>query len=318
MTGVTAVAAVAVALALGAVFLHPVSAVPGGSPEFPHPSATPMSSWLPMYAGDEAADYTAPRVAIGRLSGTDRPDHMCVTNTIGSDPSVCAATVPVTGLTWGQVPGQTSDTSGSRTTADLFIWGYFDGTSLQATAVSRSEDTNVARSNLEPSPAAPTSALITCDRTITGMTSPSGAPTPTYGSALDPTRADAAGLEAYWIEYASPIRLMVATSSDLDATALKVATFWDGPACIGRTPAQGPLTELLAAEKRVRDARIDGVASVGAATYPGGVLQVTVVANIPGLRERVVAVAGSSVSLAIVPLLATVHNETRTPSPSRS
>jgi hypothetical protein len=70
---------------------------------------------------------------------------------------------------------------------------------------------------------------------------------------------------------------------------------------------QGPLAELLAAVARVRDAKIDGVTSVAPATYPGGVLQVNVVANIPGLRERVVAVAGTSVPLTIVPLIVTVH-----------
>jgi hypothetical protein len=45
---------------------------------------------------------------------------------------------------------------------------------------------------------------------------------------------------------------------------------------------------------------------VAAATYPAGVIQVNVVANVPGLRERVVAVAGPSVSLTIVPLFLTV------------
>jgi len=279
-----------------------------------------MSSWVPMNAGDEAAGYAAPRLASGRLSGSDRPDQMCVTNARGSASSSCAVTIPVTGLSWGQVPWQAAGSNGVRTTLDVFVWGYFDGTSLQATAVSQWQDTTVSLSNPEPSPAAPTSALITCDRTITGSTTPSGAPTtaPTYGSALDQAGAGAAGLEAYWIEYSNPIRLMVVTSGDLDATALKVATFWNGPACIGRAPAQGPLALLLAAEKRVRDAKIDGVASVAVATYAGGVLQVNVVANVPGLRERVVAVAGTSVSLTIVPLLVTVHNEPSTPSASRS
>jgi hypothetical protein len=71
-------------------------------------------------------------------------------------------------------------------------------------------------------------------------------------------------------------------------------------------PESGPLADLLAAQKRVLDAKIDGVTSVAAATYPAGVLQVNVVANVPGLRERVVAVAGTTVSLTIVPLLLTV------------
>jgi len=332
-TGLTAVAALVVAVALAAVFLRPVQAVPGASPSpaFPGPSSTPMSSYVPMYAGDEAAAYSAPRLAYGILTGTDRPDQLCIRNSRGSDQSVCAATVPVTGLTWSQVPWHVPGATGG-TASDAFVWGYFDGTSLRATAVSRGQDTTVSFGNPQPSPAAPTSALITCERTIVGSTTPSGASTPevttttpsgatpaaSYGSILDPAVADAAGLDAYWIEYSTPIRLLVATSGDLDAAALKVPSFWNGPTCIGRVPARGPLAELLAAQKRVRDAKIDGVTSVAVATYPAGVLQVNVLANVPGLRERVVAVAGTSVSLTIVPLLVTVHNEQSTPSASRS
>ena len=76
--GLTAVAAVVIVGALGAMFLRPVQAVPGGSPSprYAGPSATPMSSWVPMNAGDEVADYAAPRLASGRLSGTDRPDQL--------------------------------------------------------------------------------------------------------------------------------------------------------------------------------------------------------------------------------------------------
>jgi hypothetical protein len=329
-TGLTAAAALIVVVALAAVFLRPVQAVPGASPSpaFPGPSSTPMSSFVPMYAGDEAAAYTAPRLAYGLLTGTDRPDQLCIRNSRGSDQSVCAATVPVTGLTWSQVPWQAPGATGD-TASDAFVWGYFDGTSLRATAVSRGQDTTVSFGNPQPSPAAPTGALITCDRTIVGSTTPSGASTPdvatttpsrapTYGSILDPAVADSAGLDAYWIEYSTPIRLLVATSGDLDAAALKVPTFWNGPTCIGRVPAQGPLADLLAAQKRVRDAKIDGVTSAAVATYPAGVLQVNVLANVPGLRERVVAVVGTSVSLTIVPLLVTVHNEQSTPSASRS
>ena len=89
-TGLTAVAALVVAVALAAVFLRPVQAVPGASPSpaFPGPSSTPMSSYVPMYAGDEAAAYTAPRLAYGLLTGTDRPDQLCIRNSRGSDQSV--------------------------------------------------------------------------------------------------------------------------------------------------------------------------------------------------------------------------------------
>ena len=331
-TGLTAAAAVVVVGALGAMFLRPVQAVPGASPStaFPGPSSTPMSSYVPMYAGDEAAAYTAPRLAFGLLTGTDRPDRLCIRNMRASDQSVCAGTVPVTGLTWSQVPPQVAGAT-HGTASDAYVWGYFDGTSMRVTAVSRAQDTTVSLRNPQPSPAAPTSALISCDRTIVGSTAPSGASTPevaittpsgapaaSYGSILDPAVADAAGLDAYWIDYSDPIRLWVATSGDLDAAALKVPTFWNGPTCIGHVPAQGPLADLLAAQKRLRDAKIDGVLSVEAATYPGGVLQVNVLANVPGLREHVVAVAGSSVSLSIVPVILTVHNGPETPSASRS
>jgi len=66
------------------------------------------------------------------------------------------------------------------------------------------------------------------------------------------------------------------------------------------------LAELLAAAVRVRDAEIDGVTSVAPARYPGGVLQVDVLANTPGLREQVAVVAGNSISLTIVPAFVTV------------
>jgi hypothetical protein len=254
-----------------------------------------MSSYVPMNAGDEAANYTVPRLAYGQLIGNDRPELMCITNSRGSDVSACAATVPVTGLIWGQVPWRFTNTNGGTTTADAVVWGYFDGTSFRATAVSRGQDTDVSFSNPEPSPAAPTSALIACERTLTGS-----------GSELRTSLTDAAGLDAYWMDTDNR-RLMVATTGDLDAAQSKVRTFWNGPACIGSVPVQGPLAELLAAEARMRDAKIDGVTSVAPATYPGGVLQVNVVANTPGLRERVVAVAGTSVSLTIVPLIVTVR-----------
>ena len=83
-------------------------------------------------------------------------------------------------------------------------------------------------------------------------------------------------------------------------------SYVDRVACLGPVPPQGPLAELLAAAVRVRDAEIDGVTSVAPARYPGGVLQVDVLANTPGLREQVAAVAGNSISLTIVPAFVTV------------
>lgn len=73
-----------------------------------------------------------------------------------------------------------------------------------------------------------------------------------------------------------------------------------------KSPRVGPLVDLLAAAQRVREANTDGVKSVALSQYTGGVLDVTVAANVPGLRERVVEAAGLTVSLEIVPLLITV------------
>jgi hypothetical protein len=307
LTGVS-VAGLALAVAMGALFVRPIQAMPGGSPspEFPYPSATPMSSFVPLSGGDDPADYSAPRLAFGMLTGTDRPDALCIYSR--TRVHSCETTVAVSGLAWSQVSWRT--TSSGTTSADAFVWGHFDGKKVAATAVTRLEDTSVSYSNPVPSPAPPTTALIACDRAITAATSataaPSSAPSSqSTGSSLK-DGISFPGLEAYWMDYVN-MRLMVATSGSLDTAELEVPKYWDGPACIGAVPKQGPLTDLLAAAKRVREAKIDGVTSVSAADYPGGVLQVNVVANIPGLRERVVAVAGTSVSLTIVPLFVAVH-----------
>lgn len=290
LTGVS-VAGIALAVALGALFVRPIQAMPGGapSPEFPYPSATPMSSFVPLSGGDDPADYSASRLAFGRLTGTDRPDTLCIyPRTLARS---CETTVPVSGLAWSQVSWRT--TSSGTSSADAYVWGHFDGKKVAATAVTRVEDTSVSYSNPVPSPAPATTALITCEKTLPG----------TGRSLKDGLSFQ--GLEAYWFDVDNH-RLMVATSGNLDAAKLEVPKYWDGPACIGAVPKQGPLTDLLAAAKRVREAKIEGVTSVALAESPGGVLQVNVVANTPGLRERVVEVAGGSVSLTIVPLFVTV------------
>ena len=287
------IAGLALVVAVGALFVKPVQAMPGGSPApaFPHPSATPMSSFAPLYGGDDPADYNAPRVAFGMLTGTDKPDALCIYSRTRA--RTCETTVAVSGLSWSMVPWRT--TSSGTTSVQAFVWGYFDGKTVAATAVTRLEDTNVSYSNPAPSPAPATTALITCERTLPG----------TGNSLRDGLSFP--GLEAYWMDVDNR-RLMVATSGNLDAAAIEVGKYWDGPACIGSVPKQGPLAELLTAATRVRDAKIESVTSVAPADYPGGVLQVNVVANTPGLRERVVAVAGASIPLTIVPALVTVNS----------
>lgn len=290
-------AGVVIAVAIGSMFFRPMFAMPAASTSprvGPYPSTTPMSSFVPMNGGDGPADYNAARVAHGVLSGGSKPESLCIYAAMTMASSNCEATVAVTGLTWSQIPWVTAPTDGGKTSTDAFVWGHFDGKTLRATTATRVEDTSISQDNPVPSPAAPTSTLIACDRAVIGT-----------NSQLAPGLEAVAGVEAYWMDMKN-MRLMVAASGDLDAVALAVPTYWNGSACIGKVPKSGPLADLLAAQKRVRDAKIDGVTSVATATYPAGVLQVNVVANVPGLRERVVAVAGDAVSLTIVPLFLTV------------
>ncbi len=280
---------VTVAVAIGALFIQPMWGMPAASPSSaarPYPSSTPMSSFVPMNAGDGPADYSAARVAYGKLSGQSAPDRLCVPS---RDLTTCTVTLPVTGLTWDQVSWALP---GSSRSADAVVWGYFDGTTLHATTVTRQEDTSISYSSPVPTPAAPTVPLISCDRTLEG----------TLMQLQPGLKAEA--LAAYWMD-PDHSRLMVATTGDLDAAAVTVRKYWSGNACIGKVPPTGPLSELLAAAERLRGAKIAGVISASAADYPGGVLEVDVVANVPGLRERVVEVVGTSVPLTIVPALAT-------------
>lgn len=350
LVAVLSAAGVTIAVVAGSLLIQPRQATPAAAPSVrgAYPSSTPMSSWVPLNGGVEAADYAAPRVAIGRLKGGTTPGELCVHGLQTKDSTSCEATVAVTGLTWAQIPWAT--TGSEITSADAVVWGYYDGKSIRATTATRVEDTSISLPNPEPSPAAPTTSLIACDRTIsststspssrqasqaartpsTGRTisssseAPQGGPPPSIdqtvslpsspSSSQSPSTAGLGsmkpgltfpGLEAYWIDYGRG-QLMVATSGSLDVAVRDLPLYWDGAACIGTVPASGPLADLIAAEKRVRAADIDGVTSVSIADYPGGVLQVNVVANVPGLRERVVAAAGGGVSLTIVPLLMTV------------
>jgi hypothetical protein len=114
------------------------------------------------------------------------------------------------------------------------------------------------------------------------------------------------GLVAYWVDV-DHRRLMVATLGSLEVAAQEVPKYLvEGTACIAKVTESGPLADLLAAATRIREANIDGVVSVALSQYTSGVLDVTVGANVPGLREPVVAAAGPSVSLELVPLLITV------------
>ncbi len=61
---------------------------------------------------------------------------------------------------------------------------------------------------------------------------------------------------------------MMATPGSLEVAAQEIPKYLEGTACIGKVPESGPLADLLAAQKRVRDAKIDGVTSVATATYP--------------------------------------------------
>ena len=218
--------------------------------------------------------------------GTSRPEAICVAEDF-APPAPCSSSVAVTGLTWSSMP--TRDTSGGMTWARALVKGTFDGKTFAVNS-SLTEGFALSMEPNVPTPKPKTTSLLTCEVSVVGS-----------GSALEGTLAFD-GLEAYWFDTATR-SVIVATSGDLGVAVTGVKAKWDGPACIGKLPASGPLADLVAATKRVQAAHIDGVISAKVSTDSAGVLQVDVVANVPGLRERIVVVAGEAIPLTIVPTL---------------
>ena len=285
-TGLTAVAAVVVVGALGAMFLRPSAAIPGGSPS---PVGVPGFG-VEVQGGFDPAPYTTERATVELIVGKATPDQICLGDF--TDQGICTKSVPVTGLTWAMIPWRES--TGSTFWARAFLRGVYDGHVFAARIVGQINDYSLTTPGHSASPSPTRTKLLTCEVTVNSSL-----------KGLSNVPLSFPGLDAFWAD-ADSQEYMVATSGDLGVAVTAVKKAVEGNVCIGTTPTSGPLADLIAAVKRVNAAGISEVLSASVAEYPGGVMQVNVTANVPGLREKVVEVAGAAIPLLIEPYFLTV------------
>jgi len=282
LTG-TAVAALALVVAVGALFLRPSQAMPAATP-------SAAVSGNPVKGSVAAAPYSAQRVGAVEIFGGARPDQVCV----GLHPlgGTCTKAVKLAGVEWSMVPW--GETSGSITSAKVFLFGTYDGTTFSASRVA--EPTSLEADAIHvSSPPFSTSALITCEVIVNADS--------TMASGYEPFSFP--GLEAFWMDTDGKT-IMIATSGDLGVAVNAVKKAVMGRACIGSMPTAGPLVDLIAAVKRVNAAGIPEVIAAEVSASRGGVLEVSVTANVPGLSEKIAEVVGTEFPVMIMPVLLTL------------
>ena len=278
------VVALALVVAVGALFLRPPEAMPAATP-------SAVVSGIPVIKGSIAvAPYSAQRVAVALILGGSRPDQVCVReNPAGG---TCSRAVKLRGVDWSMVPWR--ETSGSTSYARVSLFGTYDGTTFSASRVA--EPTSVEADPLFVSaPALSSRSLIACDVMVNADS--------TVASSYEPLSFP--GLEAFWLDRDGKT-IMVATSGDLGVAVAAVKKAVQGRVCIGSMPTSGPLADLVAATKRVNAAGIAEVLSAQVSTSSAGVMQVEVTANVPGLREKITEVAGTAFPVMIMPAFLTV------------
>ncbi|HEY5113442.1 MAG TPA: hypothetical protein VIJ45_04965 [Coriobacteriia bacterium] len=284
------VVALAVVVAVGALFLRPTQAMPAGSPSATVSPSDAVSG--PAIKGSVGvAPYTVARAAAALIVGGAQPDKVCLGDyTPGG---TCTYAVKLAGLTWSMVPWR--ETVGSTSYARGFLTGTYDGTTFTARTVAELSAVEVDTPPSVIPAAASAKSLIACEVTVNAD--------PASGLGNEPLVFP--GLEAYWVDMDKKT-YMVATSGDLGVAVNAVKKSVMGPACIGALPATGTLTDLVTAVKKLKAAKVDGVFGAEVTVQSGASIQVDVVANVPGLRERVVEVVGASIPLAISPTFVTV------------
>ena len=275
------VAAMALVVAVGALFLRPTQATPAGSP-------SAAVSGPAIKGSADVAPYTAERAAAVLIIGGAQPDKICLGDyTPGG---TCTYAVKLAGLTWSMVPWR--ETVGSTSYARGFLSGTYDGTTFTARTVAELYAIEVDPPPSVSPAAVSAKALISCDVTVNADPS----------NGLNNELLKFPGLEAYWVDMDAKT-YMVAISGDVGVAVTAVKKAVEGPACIGALPATGTLADLVTVVKKLKAAKIDGVLGAEVAVQSGAFVQVDVVANVPGLREKVAEVVGASIPLAISPAL---------------
>jgi len=274
------VAALALVVALGALFLRPTEAMPATTP-------SAVVSGIPVIKGSIAvAPYSAQRVGVALIVGGSQPDQVCLGAYTPGE--TCSKAVKLTGINWSMVPWR--ETTGSTSYARVFLFGTFDGTTFSASKVT--EPTTLEFDPVTVSPAAlSATSLITCEVKVNADST----------VAIGNEPLDFPGLEAYWVDVDAKT-FMVATSGDLGVAVTATKKAFIGPVCIGTLSPNGPLAELVTAVKKLKAAKLDGVIDAEVSVLPSGAsIQVSVLANVPGLGERIAEVAGTSIPMGIVP-----------------
>jgi len=277
------VVALALAVAVGAFVLRPTQ------PMLAAPPSAGVSG-NPVKGSLAAAPYSAQRVGSVEIFGASRPDQVCV----GLHPQggTCSKAVKLTGVEWSMVPWK--ETSGSTTSAKVFLFGTYDGTTFSATRVT--EPTTLEADTLKgSSPSFSTSNLITCEVIVNAGS--------TQASVYEPFSFP--GLEAFWMDMDGKT-MMIATSGDLGVAVNAAKKAIEGRVCIGAMPTSGPLADLVAAVKRVNAAGIPEVVLAEVSASSGGVMDVSVTANVPGLSEKIAEVVGPEFPVVIRPALLTL------------
>jgi len=274
-----------VVVAVGALLLHSPRFDAAGTPS---PTGVP-STGMEIQGGIDPAPYTAERATVQLVVGHTTPDQICLGDFTAE--GTCTKSVPLTGLTWDRIPWRES--MGTTSYARVYLRGVYDGHTFAASIVGQVNDYRLTSPGTTASPSPTRTKLLTCQVTVNGDP---------QGMSNEPLKFS--GLDAFWVD-ADTKTFMVATSGDLGVAVTAVRKAVEGTVCIGTTPTSGPLADLVAAIKRVNAAGIAEVLSAEVANYPAGVMQVNVTANVPGLREKIVEVAGAAISLTIVPVFLT-------------
>jgi hypothetical protein len=287
VAGISAIALALVA-GLGTVFVQPMQAMVAGPS--PRPSGFP-SAGMEIQGGVDPAPYSTQRVGVAVIVGGRTPDQLCLGDYAAGQ---CSAGVELAGVTWAMVPWR--ETEGTSSYARAEVFGTFDGTTFTATKVEQTLTVAWPPLVAAPKRLKTSSLRITCEVTVN----------PDAKGGLGNEPLSFPGLEAYWAD-PDLNSYVVAISGDLGVAVTAVKKAVTGPACIGTLPPTGALADLVAAITTLNAAKVDGVVSAELSVDTGGAaIRVQVAANVPGLREKVTAVVGTTLPVVIDPVLLTV------------
>lgn len=228
-------------------------------------------------------------------------------------------TIPVTGITWGEVPW--AETAAGVTFGDAIIVGTFDGTTFQATTVHRHDDPAAPQ---PPDPGSQSDLPRLCEAPTSGTGSPST-------DALVAVVESLPGYQGLWVS-PDQVTFNVAVAQDIEGARTAVAAAFGGEFCVGTV--DGPTDEAMGAAQQALEPLTlgplmqdppadlnDGDSIWGAShtvTARGNRLQVDVVRQSPELLDDVKSLVGPEVweYTDVVPFFYPVEDLSAIPDPT--